>query len=345
MMPMHRLSPLRLGCLLLGLWVTASLALGAGDEVKKAPEPKHLELKKLPAAFTKTVPESVEDLKTIQDHVKDTLKKLIPCVVNVRIGQGQGSGVIISEDGYVLTAGHVSGQSGRDVVVTLHDGRRVKGKTLGGNPPPWGIDSGLIKITDEGKWPHVHMGKSAELKAGQWCIAIGHPGGYKAGRSPVVRVGRILDNGKTMIRTDCTLVGGDSGGPLFDMHGRVIGIHSKIDGSITYNIHVPVDTYRDTWDRLARGEVWGGGRGTPYLGVECDPDSGKCKVTAVREGSPAEKAGLKVDDIVTRFHGHKVGDFEDLRTQVQRRRVGEAVMIEVLRGDQTVNLKLIVGKR
>ena len=92
------------------------------------------------------------------------------------------------------------------------------------------------------------------LNSSAWCIAIGHPGGYKLGRTPVVRVGRILDVGKAMIQTDCTLVGGDSGGPLFDMFGRVIGINSRIGPNINYNIHVPVDTYHDTWDKLV---VWG----------------------------------------------------------------------------------------
>src|SRR5207249_1980480 len=105
--------------------------------------------------------------------------------------------------------------------------------------------------------------------------------------------------------TDCTLVGGDSGGPLFDMQGRLIGIHSRISNSITANIHVPVDTYRDTWDRLAKAEVWGAGIGgrasadAGYLGVECDDSNPKaCKITRVITGSPAEKAGLKVGDIV-----------------------------------------------
>src|SRR3954454_13544557 len=110
------------------------------------------------------------------------------------------------------------------------------------------------------------MGKSSALKKGQWCIATGHPGGYRPGRTPVVRLGRILEANAEALRTDCTLVGGDSGGPLFDMAGRASAIHSRIGGFITATIHVPVDTYRDTWDRLVKAEVWSG-LDAPYMGV------------------------------------------------------------------------------
>src|SRR3954466_942030 len=115
------------------------------------------------------------------------------------------------------------------------------------------------------------MGISGALHKAQWCIALGHPGGFKLGRTAPLRLGRILDLRGTFITTDCTLVGGDSGGPLFDLDGKVIGIHSRIGASTLANIHVPVDTYTETWDRLAAAEAWGdrfafGPRG-PLLGV------------------------------------------------------------------------------
>src|SRR6185295_19283905 len=116
--------------------------------------------------------------------------------------------------------------------LTFPDGKQVKGKALGANT---GTDSGLIKITDEGKYPYCEMGNSADLKKDQWCVAIGHPGGLKPNRTPPVRLGRInglpgkAEADKVVwVTTECTLVGGDSGGPLFDMNGRVIGIHSRI---------------------------------------------------------------------------------------------------------------------
>ena len=87
------------------------------------------------------------------------------------------------------------------------------------------------------------MGRSKDLGRGQWCICIGHPGGYQPGRSAPVRVGRILDNRPSGIRTDCVLVGGDSGGPLFDTKGMIIGINSRIGSTIRANLHAPIDAF------------------------------------------------------------------------------------------------------
>ena len=207
-----------------------------------------------PAAVTKPAPQSLDDLKAIQDRARAVLDKIIPTTVCLRVGGATGSGVIVSEDGLVLTAGHVSGEPGRKIKIVLYDGRVVNGETLGRNRE---IDSGMARITDKGPWPYAELGVSKDLKAGQWCIATGHPGGFKKDRPPVVRVGRVGVFNDSLIQTDCTLVGGDSGGPLFDMTGKVIGIHSRIGNPIVANIHVPADTYREYWDQLAAGEKVG----------------------------------------------------------------------------------------
>src|SRR5262245_60838383 len=158
---------------------------------------------RVPAVFGKETLEGVQDLKAIQDHLKTVLKKVMPAVVGIRIGSGAGSGVVISPDGYVLTAGHVSGRPGQECTLLFPDGKtRAKGKTLGYNRR---MDSGLIQITDKGKWPYVAMGDSTKLKPGQWTVAVGHPGGFKPGRSPVVRLGRIATTNENLIRTDNTL--------------------------------------------------------------------------------------------------------------------------------------------
>src|SRR5262249_29460282 len=216
-----------------------------------------------------------EDLKVIQQQVRKVLDKVLPCTVGVRIGPGQGSGVVVSKDGYVLTAGHVSGPPGRPAVVILPSGKKVKAKTLGVNR---GMDSGLIKITEEGEWPFAEMGKSADLKKGQWCLAVGHPGGFRPDRTPVVRLGRVVTNLKSIVHTDCTLVGGDSGGPLFDLEGKVIGIHSRIGGPVTADPHPPGGTHPHRWGELAQGEAWGGGVGGGVAprgenGVDAQPDA------------------------------------------------------------------------
>src|SRR5688572_9159676 len=257
----------------------------------------------LPAAVLKPLPETIEDLKALQQQVRDVVTAVSPTVVGLRVGGGLGSGVIITNDGYVLTAAHVSGSPGRNVVVILPDGKQVTGKSLGANNS---MDAGLIQITDEGplpggKWPSAPMASSTMLKTGQWCVALGHPGGFRTGRTPPLRLGRVLELRANAVRTDCTLVGGDSGGPLFDLHGRVIGIHSRIGGSLAENLHVPVDVYRLGWTRLASAEEWGEAfwrrRSTPaqpasYLGVSIDPSAGNCLVLDVSDDSPAQPAGL-----------------------------------------------------
>jgi serine protease Do len=300
----------------------------------------------VPSVFSKEAPESLEDLQAIQDHVRELCKKLILCTVGVRIGPSQGSGVIINKEGHVLTAGHVSGAPDQNVTLILHDGREVKGKTLGHNKD---IDSGLIQITDKGPFPFADMGNSGSLKKGQWCMVLGHPAGYKPGRPPVVRLGRVLDHGTLLIRTDCTLLGGDSGGPLFDMQGKVIGINSRINNPLTVNIHVPVNTYRETWDRLAKGETWGGKVspkiGAAYMGVELDPDAKDCRIRLVAPGSPADKAGLRAEDIVLMCDGKKVNNMQELAAVIGQKSPGVAVALQVRRGSAAITLKVVLGKR
>ena len=199
------------------------------------------------------LPKSLDDLRALEDRVRAVVAKVSSATVGVRVGSNSGSGVIVSEDGLVLTAGHVVGKPGQEVVFLFADGKTAKGKTLGlyGN-----ADAGMMRITDEGKWPYLPRGQSRDLHVGTWCLALGHPLGYVKDRPPVVRLGRILRLSDNVIQTDCALVGGDSGGPLFDLEGRIIGIHSRIGMAMDINIHVPIDVFVDNWERLLKGEQW-----------------------------------------------------------------------------------------
>ena len=297
--------------------------------------------------FAGGVPRSVADLKAMEKRQQSIVKQTTPCIVAVQVGQAQGSGVIISADGYVLTAAHVAAEPDRDVNFVLADGRLVKGRTLG---MYMNLDAGLAKIdpyTSQGKtvsWPHAKMGDSREVTGGQWVVAMGHPGGFQEGRSPVVRLGRVLENRSNLIKTDCKLVGGDSGGPLFDMQGRVIGIHSRIGNSLFNNIHVPVQAYRDYWDKLVRGDQWGYLPGSkPYIGVKGDREAKKAMITHVYPDGPAAKAGMQVGDVVMSFDGQSVGDFYSLRRLVDDKRPGDFVNIQLQRAGKIVQLRLEIG--
>jgi serine protease Do len=268
-------------------WMAAALADDAAkpQEAASAKSVAPAEPAKQLVSVSKNTPTSTADLLNLQAAIEQAAQIGLPATVGISIGGTFGSGVIVTEDGYVLTAGHVVGNTpGRDVTIIMADGKtKVPAKTLGADHE---IDSGLVKITKEGKYPHVEMGRSGDLKLGQWCVTLGHPNGLKEGRPPVLRAGRIWYARDDAIGTDCAIVGGDSGGPLLDTDGRVIGIHSRISDGIIENFDVPIDTYRDNWDRLAKGEIWGGPEGL-YLGIDGETVAQGCRVTGVHPGYPA----------------------------------------------------------
>ncbi len=304
----------------------------------------------LPAVFAKPVPESIKDLQDIETHVQKLVARVLPATVCLRLGNAQGSGVIVDREGTVLTAGHVTAEANRDVSIILFDGSKLKGRTLGVNN---GIDSGMAKITEKADFAFAKVAKSSDLKRGQWCLALGHPGGLKPGRPPVVRLGRIQSVTESTIVTDCALVGGDSGGPLFDMHGRVIGIHSRIGGKVSSNVHVPIDTFTDTWPRLARGDVWGNPfpfldffKPAPaYLGVRAIGEKSRLKIEAVTPGSPADLAGLRANDIILKLDTSAPANSEELGDFLRSRRPGNTVSVHIQRGQQTLQINVVLGQR
>jgi serine protease Do len=327
-------------------WLAAALAddaKPAQDAALAKPAAAAEPAKQLLTASNKP-PTSIEDLLNLQAAIEQSKEIGLPATVGISIGGTFGSGVIVTEDGYVLTAGHVVGNTpGRDVTIIMADGKtKVPAKTLGADHD---IDSGLVKITKEGKYPHVEMGHSGDLKLGQWCVTLGHPNGLKDGRPPVLRAGRIWYARDDAIGTDCAIVGGDSGGPLLDTDGRVIGIHSRISDGIIENFDVPIDTYRNNWDRLAKGDIWGGANG-PVLGVDGAPTSGGCRVTYVWPGLPAEIAGLRRGDIITNVGGEPVTSIDGLHSLVtSKHKVGDEITLSVLRGEEKLDLKVKLARR
>ena len=293
-------------------------------------------------AFTKDVPVSLDDLRTIERHVKALAARVSPTVVAVEVGSGSGSGVIISTDGLVLSAGHVCGETNRDVTFTFPNGKKAHGKTLGLNTDN---DTGLMRITDQGSWPHAEMGDLRQACLGDWVLALGHPGGFDLRRSLVVRLGRIIRLDSGAIQTDCTISPGDSGGPLFDMHGRVIGIHSAISTSMAENFHVAVTAFYNGWDLLVKGPAATDNEGKPRADVGAtgvdDPDG--CRLTEVIADGPAAKAGLKPGDLVVKVDGREIKRYASFRRWIAQAEPGETLNIEVKRGDQLLSLDVKVG--
>jgi len=306
-----------------------------------APRPAPAYRTDLRPVFTKDVPTTLADLRTMEQHVKDLAARLSPAVVAVEANNGSGSGVVISADGLVLTAGHVCGWSDRAVRLTFHHGKTARGKTLGVNLE---TDTGLMKITDRGHWPYAEMGDLRQANVGDWVLALGHPGGFELRRSLVVRLGRIIRMDSEALQTDCTISPGDSGGPLFDMHGRIIGIHDAISSSLAENFHVAVSAYYDDWDMLVKTSQRDAQAKMPraYVGAQGADDAGGCRLTAVDEDSPASKAGLKVGDVVLKVDGREVKVYASFLRWVTEAEPGETLSLEIKRGDQLLSLEVKV---
>lgn len=313
-----------------------------------------------------TGPEDLAELKSLQATVKSVVDKCTPATVAILYGSSSGSGVIVSESGLVLTAAHVirdyeppkkgalEGRalpftSGKDVKIRLPDGTDVDGKTLGINA---GEDSGMVQITakgpNNGKWPFLPVAKSGGVQKDQWVVSLGHPNGPKVGRPPVARLGRVKGTTKSILRTDCTLVGGDSGGPLFDLTGSVIGIHSRIGLPISQNIHVQTDQFQADWDKMVAGD-WidkpAAAKAAAYLGVQFpDDDDDDAWLKDVFEG-PAEKAGLKSGDTITKFNETVVKSVKQFRKLMDAAKPGDKVKITARRGTTVSTMTVTLGEK
>ena len=322
-------------------WLVLSVASFAQEKPPSAEEAAR-------RIFAGDEPRSLAELQAM-DRLQQTLaRQAIVSTVEVQVRAAHGSGVAIlspngENEGYILTAGHVAGKPGRDAVVTLANGGKLPGKTLGVYRS---LDVALVKVEPSRSLPPRKLAVVKNIPQGMWCMAVGHPGGYQTGRPPVVRVGRVLLNDGLAITTDCTLVGGDSGGPLFGMNGEVIGVNSRIGRSLSANIHSPVQACLGAWDRLVQGDAWGRFPGVrPYIGVRGASADKTARVAGVDVNTPAEKAGLKAGDVILRFDGKKIENFDALVEEVLATLPGERVVVEVLREDRRIKMNLMVGNR
>jgi serine protease Do len=291
-------------------------------------------------------PQDERDLIAIQAQLLKVLDRAKAATVGVE-SDGSGSGVIITKDGYVLTAAHVSGEPGASLFIVLPDGRRVKAKSLGNKTF---ADAGLIKILEGGEYPTAEMAESGESQPGDWCFALGHPSGFDEDRGAVLRVGRIIRRRTETIQSDCKLLGGDSGGPLFDMRGKVIGIHSRIGASEDENFHVTVRAFHRDWEKMVAGEylrekaptvVRMGG----YLGAQSTFNSRGLTISRVLRNSPAYAAGLRSGDIVTHIDGEKVESRYAFRSTIAGRSAMDKLNFTVLRRREELQIQVTLGRR
>jgi serine protease Do len=296
---------------------------------------------------------NLQDLVKLESKVAAVSRKVAPATVALLSEQtgSSGSGVVASEDGLILTAAHVV-QGADSLLVVFPDGKQVQGKVLGAN---YSKDIAMVKITSPGKWPCATMGASKSLAAGDWVLALGHSTGFDAGRPPPVRFGRVVSKGPgNFLTTDCTLIGGDSGGPLFDLNGNIIAIHSSIGQSLTNNNHAGIDGFRDDWDRILAGETWGALSMNPFanpempvLGIGMAMMRGVkgVIVESVVPGSPAAAAGVRAGDLIRSLDGSAVDDGGELLQMLAKRQAGDAVKLGVLRDKESLEVKVTLKRR
>lgn len=284
------------------------------------------------------------DVSSLQKRIYSTIEAVTPAVVSIR-GRGVTfSGVIVSEDGHVLSAGHAV-RPGERYQVLLPDGRRLNARGKGSNSQ---ADCALLQIASEvDNLPFVQMGESKSLVRNQPCLSISFPGGQGTRGVPAVRFGRLVRSGggNGMLQSTAAMEPGDSGGPLFDLEGRVIGIHSRIGRSMERNYEVPVDTFRKFWNELNREQTFTqSGPPVPTLGFRAkgQRDGTGVGVRDVVDDSLADKHGIKPDDVIQSVYDTATPSVSVLRRALiaARDEGAQEIVVKILRGENSLELKV-----
>ena len=297
-----------------------------------------------------TAPESRKDLETIQKSVERVIPQARAATVCIEIDEGSGTGVIVSEDGLVLTAAHVATRVNKKATVILEDGTRLKAKTLGLVADK---DAAMVQILDKGTYPFVEIDRAESTRLGDWIFSLGHAGGFDKERGSVVRLGRLVRIAGATFQSDCMLIGGDSGGPLFDLSGKLVGIHSRVGQQAQVNMHVPLAEFIANWDGLINGEFIGEGpyaekpeKGNGYLGLATNSSSeGGLIVTKVGLKSPAELAGIKNRDVLLKLNGVHLEKREQMQEMLKNLSAGDEVTFEIKRAGKLKTITFNLGER
>lgn len=274
-----------------------------------------------------------------------------------RPGTSLGSGFIIDAEGYVVTNNHVIDEAD-DIRVKLSDGRDLEAEVIGRDPK---TDLALLKISSEEELPHVTMGNSDDVRVGDWVMAVGNPfglgGSVTAGiisaRSRDINAGPYDD----FLQTDAAINRGNSGGPMFNMDGDVIGISTAIfspsGGSVGIGFAIPSNLASDVITQLReKGEVDRGWLGvriqqvTPELaeGLGLDEEKGAL-VASVEPDGPADHAGIRTGDVILEFNGENVERMRDLPRLVAAVEAGQESEIVVWRNGEEITLEATIAEQ
>ena len=266
-----------------------------------------------------------------------------------------GSGFIIDENGIVVTNNHVI-QDADDIIVRVNGDQEYKAKVLGADPL---MDIAVLQLETEEKFKPVGFGDSDKARIGDWVLAIGNPfglggtvtAGIISARNRSIGLSRYED----FIQTDASINSGNSGGPLFDMEGNVIGINTAIlgrNGSIGIGFSIPSNSAQQVIKQLIEfGETKRGWLGVRIQDVtkeiaeaeELDKPRGAL-VASVAENSPSEKAGIQAGDIILEFNGVEIKQMKELPAIVARTDVGKNVDVKIWRNKKEITKKVLLGR-
>ena len=320
-----------------------------------------------PAEPAPASPPSDEPLDAYSAAVAGAVERVGRAVVSVEVRHpvrrrgrperelpGHGSGFVFTPDGFILTNSHVV-HGATHVAVRLPDGRELPADLIGDDP-----DTDLAVVRVGGDPPTAApLGDSASLRVGQLVIAIGNPLGFQStvtagvvsalGRSFRSVSGRLIDD---VIQTDAALNPGNSGGPLVDSRGRVVGVNTAVilpaQGicfAVAINTAKFVAGQLIAHGRIRRGRIGVAGQHVPLLRLAVRAHGLEAKsgvlVTGVEAGSPAERAGLKQGDIIVGFAGQVVGGIDDLHRLLATDRIGTPAVVALLRGADKLELSIV----
>ena len=270
--------------------------------------------------------------------------------------RGAGSGFIVDPAGYVVTNNHVVDHAS-EISVTLNDGRQLPAKLIGTDPK---TDLALVKIESGEPFPYASFGDSDATRVGDWVVAIGNPFGLGGSASTgiVSARGRDIQSGPfdDFIQIDAPINQGNSGGPLFDLTGKVIGINTAIyspnGGNVGIGFAIPSSMAKSVVDQLrTTGRVERGWLGVTIQPVDEDMAKGLgldkeqgAIVSSVVAGSPAEKSGLEPGDVILGVGGNDVEHIKEVTRRIADTKPGETVELELLRNGQHKRLDVRVGE-
>ena len=304
-------------------------------------------------------------LEEFDNAVSRIVEEVKPTVVNIRVraaqknsqgdevfAEGLGSGVIFTSDGYIITNNHVAGAAD-EIIVTLFDGREYPAELIAGDP---NTDIAVIKIEAEGTLEAASFISIDDVKVGELVIAVGSPFGLQQ----TVTTGVISAKGRditlspvtlpmvNLIQTDAAINQGNSGGPLINSSGQVIGINTLIfspsGGSAGIGFSIPSDTAVNIAEQIIN---YGRAR-IPYIGIEMggdiETDVVGVYIVNTLEGYPAREAGIKTGDVIVKFDGVSVSTPFEIFAEILKRNVGQEVDIRIYRDGKYLTLSLILAE-